>query len=468
VKKLILAHLIYVCIPFFVYGHGGAQNQEEYAESSETTSKLSNFLMGEEAALSTGKRETRRYFELGLLDLNLGLTGMDMEGLFKGSLFDFGGIDTRKMNSFTADVALFGRPLYLKFSLKNAFALDFFTAVESKISVSVPEKTIDALAGLVDKVNNPPAGLDPSGSSFKDALDLYEAMLREYTDSLTGMDAKLSAGAGVFMEIGVGGSKTILEDRLWIRAAPSMFFTLLYMQKSEISLKGYSDPNNNRYGLAGDGRIKMYSAWDLDNDINPFASPGVDITLEARYALWSVLDAGLSISHIPIVPSTLTHSKSLNADKITMTVDADPEKIINDPANVIDFNVPDLGEMYEESGNENKQVMRPVRFDFYTLYKPFKSPVFIVKPNIGATVNGIVEDNMFNWGLELQFNAPLIFSAFIGTGLTEGIWANRAGIALDFRAFEVDIGAAVTAPTFEESFSFKKGLAVAVGFKFGF
>jgi hypothetical protein len=214
--------------------------------------------------------------------------------------------------------------------------------------------------------------------------------------------------------------------------------------------------------------MKLYSAWDLDEDVNPFASPGVDLTLEARYALWSVLDIGLSVSHIPIVPSTLSHSTTIEAEKISMTVDGDLEKIINDPNSAVDFNIPDTDSLLKNSESESEKVIRPVRFDFYALYKPFKSPVLILWPNIGATVNSAAGASLFNWGITVEYNAPIIFSAYIGTGLTEGLWANRLGIALDFRVFEVDLGAALAGADFVGSFSPKNGIMAAVGFKFGF
>jgi hypothetical protein len=52
-------------------------------------------------------------------------------------------------------------------------------------------------------------------------------------------------------------------------------------------------------------------------------------------------------------------------------------------------------------------------------------------------------------------------------GLTEGVYSNRLGIALDFRFFELDLGAALAGTTFTESWS-GDGLAALVGFKFGY
>jgi hypothetical protein len=112
-------------------------------------------------------------------------------------------------------------------------------------------------------------------------------------------------------------------------------------------------------------------------------------------------------------------------------------------------------------------VIRPVRFDFYTLYKPFKSPVLIVKPNIGATVNSTA-GNLFNFGLNIEYNAPRIFSAYIGTGLNEGLWVHHIGIALDLRLFEVDLGAGLAGADLADSFSPQNGMMVRLCFKTGF
>jgi hypothetical protein len=445
-----------------------AETAENDAQS-EKRLKRAAFLKGEGAALSTGQRASRRYFEIGLLDLNLSLAGLDMTKFFTGDILNFGNLDVEQISGFTGDIRLFTNPLYVKIPIKNVFTLDFFTGAQMNVYLNLPKKTIDSLNDIMDIANaerpDIPSMSDPS--DIEAAIKAYQTKLENYVGKLAGIDAGMTAGAGVFIELGAGGSKTFFNDRLWIRAAPSMFFTLLHMKNNDISLKGYSDQTNNKYGLSGSGSMKLYSAWDLDDDVNPFASPGFDLTLEARYALWSVLDLGLNVSHIPIAPSKLTHSKSINAEDISMTVDASPEKIMSDPESAIDFNIPELDSLLEDSESENEKVRRPVRFDFYMMYKPFKSPILVVRPNIGATINSAAGAGLLNWGINIEFNAPVIFSASIGTGLTEGLWANRVGISLDFRVFEVDLAAALAGADFAGSFSPKNGMIAAIGFKVG-
>jgi hypothetical protein len=423
------------------------------------------------ATLRSGKRESRRYFELGLLGLNLNFVGLSIENVLKGSFFDLNGFDPAKMDGFSADIGFFTNPVYLKISVRSVFDLDFFTRADANVNFDLPQKTLTSLTGIMDMANTTPPGFDSSTSPTPENLREYKGMLEEYMNGLQSIDAGMSASASMFMEMGMGISKTMLNDRLYVRAAPSLFFTLLYMKQNAVSLKSYSA--ENEYGLAGEGIMKLYSAWDLDRDINPFASPGLDLTLEACYALLPFLDTGLSVSHIPVMPSTLNHGKSIDASSITMTVktpgtEDELLEVIRNPDSAVNINIPDTEDLLKDSDDENKKVTRPTRFDFFALLKPFKSPLLVVRPNVGFTMNSVIAPMLFNWGVDLQFNAPLIFSVFAGTGLTENIWAQRAGIMLDFRAFEVDIGAALTGKTFMDCFSAQKGLSLGIGLKLGF
>ena len=249
------------------------------------------------ATLRTSKRESRRHFEFGILNINLALLGLDVGNMVKGEFFDFSGFDPAKINDFSADVSIFTNPVYFKVSVKDSFELDFFTAADFRVNFDLPSKTIDTLTGLMDMANTPPPGFDLSnGIPTEEDLNKYKEQLKNYMETLQDIDAGMSANAGMFAEMGLGVSKTFLNDRLYVRAAPSLFFTLMYMEQSTANLK--SNSKENEYGLQGDGVIKLYSAWDLDRDVNPFASPGVDLTLEACYALLPVLDAGISASHI--------------------------------------------------------------------------------------------------------------------------------------------------------------------------
>jgi hypothetical protein len=439
-KKNLLALSILFCLSLFIYG----QDYEDSGSEDAAASRSINFpswMTGEGAALSTGRRESRSRFELGLLDLTFSgvLDGVDLFGGFS--------FDPAKIKALNVDLDILTSPLYVRIPVREVFVLDVFIRADVDVRLNLSEDTINAL---------------------KDIESLVKADTGNPADYITelekvgGIKGGMSAGASAFTELGMGISKTLLGDRLWLRAAPSLYFTLLYMKHSSVTMQGYNE--SKKFGLQAIGSMDLYSAWDLKNGaVNPFASAGLDITLEGCYALWPVLDLGLSVSHIPIIPSTLTHRMTVDVEGLTMFFDTS-----NPVKSALEFHVPDLDGMIEPDDSDNKTVMRPVRFDFYGLVKPFKSPVLIVQPNIGATVNSAFSDTaFFNWGLTLRYHAPRIFSAFIGSGLTEGVWAQRAGIALDFRVFEFGLSAALAGATFAESWS-ANGLIAGVGFKFGF
>jgi hypothetical protein len=471
-----------LAIPFFIYAEddskgagrdsGLYEEQNDAAADKKSPSPRPGWIKSETATLRSGRRESRRYFELGILNLNAGLLGLDIDGVLSGSLFDFGGFDPTQVKEFSADMYLFTKPVYFRVSLKESFDLDFFTGADFSMAFDLPQKTVDSLAGIMDAVNTPPPSYTPGTPLTQNDLTDYNDRLKEYMDALQSIDADMSAGVSMFMELGMGVSKTLLNDRLYLRTAPSLFFALMYMEHSTAGLRGYSDTTNNKYGLQGEGGMTLYSAWDLAKDPNPFASPGFDITLEARYALFSFLDTGFSVSHIPVLPAKLNHGKSIDASDITMTVKAPADtqelgELLKNPDSAVNINVPS-DNLLRDSKNENKTVIRPTSFDFYVLLKPFKSPLLVVRPKVGLTINSVVAPALVNWDLDFQFNAPRIFSVFAGTGLTENVWTQRAGVMLDFHAFEVDVGAALTGKTFAECFSDRKGLSLGIGLKLGF
>ena len=453
-RRILSMNIVFFAISFFVYGQNNEVSGEpilnplynEYVSANDDVSAAEDDQAdpvrteGASATLLTGRRESRRYFELGILNVNLGLLGLDIDNMINGGFFDFNGFDPAKINYFSADIGIFTNPLYFKFSVKDSFDLDFFTGADFRVNFDLPSKTIDTLTSLMDIVNTPPPGFTPSKVPTQDDLDGYISKLNAYMGTVQNIDGGVSASASMFAEMGMGVSKTLLNDRLYVRVAPSLFFTLLYMEQSAANLKGYKSANGNEYGLQGEGSIKLYSAWDLDRDVNPFASPGVDFTLEACYALLPILDTGLSVSRIPIIPSTLTHGKSVDVSEVTMylKVPSSPEDLvglIENPNSAVNINIPEAKDLLKDSDDEEKRVWRPTRFDLYALVKPFRSPLLVIRPNVGVTINSVVAPTLLNWAVDVQFNAPKIFSVFAGTGLTEGTWIQRAGIILDFRVF---------------------------------
>jgi hypothetical protein len=273
-------------------------------------------------------------------------------------------------------------------------------------------------------------------------------------------DSDMQVGLSQFWDIGVGGSKTLLDDRLWVRAAPSLFFTIMYMEQQNVNLE-VGNMENNELGLRGvtDSTVHLYSAYDFfggDGGNNIFASPGLDLSLEARYALLPMLDVGLALSRVPVIPSKLGYRTDIKAD--TMVFDPDGSSV-NFDTGIIAKNKP-------VTTKADNWVMRPTRFEVYGIVKPFRTPRLLVRPNIGGSLNK-ASGNTFNAGVDVQYNTPGIFSAFAGVGQTEGIWSNELGLTLDFNRFELDLGMALAGRSFPESWT-GAGMSAQVALKFGY
>lgn len=414
--------------------------------------------------LSTGGRDSRPLFELGLLDISLtgAVSGMGILDAPK-LLGTSGPINATGLDLLKADIGLFARPVYARFPIEDLFVLDVFTGLEAKVRANMTAETVNALYTVNSLVTVAVAAILNiyDGNYEKAVQDIYDYL----ADGVSNVDGEVTAGGSVFAELGFGGSKTLPGGRLWVRAAPSLFFTILSMKEGTARIKGLNKRPGTDYLLKGDGAVDMYTAWDFGGggSVNPFASPGLDITLESRLAILPELDAGLSVFHIPLVPSLMRHKTVIDATKMDIPISLDG---ITDMIMTGEFPSLSLSGMFVHGMGAHEWVMRPVRFDAYALIKPFRAPLLVVRPSAGASVNTAFAPAMFNASLGVQFNTPGIFSASVGTALTEGVYTQSFGAAFDFGAFAFDLGLGLSGLTFADSWRVK-GMSAAIGFKFG-
>jgi hypothetical protein len=283
---------------------------------------------------------------------------------------------------------------------------------------------------------------------------------------LDGLGGKATLGISAFAEVGVGASMTLLGRKLYVRAAPTVYFPLIYARQGAIKfatdsniddLDTTTNPleimNINAHAI-GEADFAVWTPFSLDNVsvADMFGSPGVDLSIEGRYAIWRILEAGLSVSHIPIAPAKTKYvTKATGELDMTAGINGVEDLAGEDSIKV------------EGSKSELNTIVRPVRFDFFAIVKPFNSLFFYVKPNIGFTLLNIVDSGSPNFGLEVGVNLPIILSASIGTHLTDGMWEHALRMAIDLRVFELDLLAGLSGPAF-----LTNGVTVGVGIKTGF
>jgi hypothetical protein len=97
----------------------------------------------------------------------------------------------------------------------------------------------------------------------------------------------------------------------------------------------------------------------------------------------------------------------------------------------------------------------------------FNRDLLIVRPNIGFTDDLNDKTLFFNAGVEVQSHLlrNMLF-VVLATGYTENIWRHRLNLAVNFRAFELDLGVALRAQDFKHSLQMS-GLEVNVGLRLG-
>jgi len=291
---------------------------------------------------------------------------------------------------------------------------------------------------------------------------------------------KIGGKGGIFSEIGIPISTKYQAAGkiLTIGLKPSLYTPVVYIPSSTgiyYKLTTEEDVDGEKkdgFFLKTYGGLDIYTSTSFNN-INPaeffFGSNGFDISLEGEYCLFPFLDIGASLSQIPIAPATLTNGMRMSLEDFQVSITGDVLFNGGEP-DTPDFDFKDMD--YFTDGD--LQVYRPFRFDFYANYKPLAHTIpdlaklIYIKPNIGFSLNPTKgeEKTYFNAGLEIGLNLKDLFKLYIGSGYKEEIWKQKAGFALNFRVFELDLEASLRSQTFEGCFELQ-GLGVFLGTRWG-
>ena len=147
---------------------------------------------------------------------------------------------------------------------------------------------------------------------------------------------------------------------------------------------------------------------------------------------------------------------------------------IPNPSSITDDNFEGMSDMeldldysFGSSSDDKKTVLRPTRFDFYALVKPFSSKFLIIRPDLGFSVNTLTAGSSatFNWGLLAEVNI-LVFTIDVGTKLFEDVWTQYLTATFNLGFTDIIIGAKLRGPTFGSSWT-GKGFGAFFGTRFG-
>jgi hypothetical protein len=411
-------------------------------ESGEAGKKRGGFFGGLLGYLDNPKVTTRhldrkRIFELRLAnaDISLGNNLVGIGDIFKKQIV----VDLDQMNSRIGDkgailsLGLGVTPVQISVNPTERWGGSLGTSVLGRFDLSLPKELLDLIA--------------------------------EGNEGHAKSSGEIAISASIFYEIGLNihGTLPYFKGKLSFGVDPAFYSPLLYIPRSGIN---YTLDTDDKILLSAGGSFKAYTPINTDSvsigDI--FSTGGIDLSLSAEYALFSRLDLGLSISHIPMLPARMSNGYEISlADteiikKIDDITKLDLDNLITDD---LDFKGDD-----DFTSLPALTVFRPMRFEFYNIYRPFDNDIFSVRPNIGFTVLNASEETYLNMGTRITMDLKRLFVLYLDSGLEEGLWRHKLGFELNLRAFELGLEAGMRSQDYLASWT-ASGLSAKLGIAFG-
>jgi hypothetical protein len=367
-------------------------------------------------------------------------------------------LDLGYANGFLAlgDIFNARRALTFDFSRTTVddFAFHAFADAEAFITVNVKGMSFSLFAGA-----------EASGQAKAENLLLF---FREGNSRLRDFSGSGKTGGGAFLDAGLRASFRVKNFR--ISVAPALFMPLFYMPPPEINYRTRTDGDTGKISLDINAGADLYSAVPLEGgglspgQLKNVSLPlGADLSVELLWLFRPWLDLGAGISHIPVVPATLKYRTGLRADYSWQAEDLFQELSGGT------FSIPGLPQIEQSRSESSFTVLRPLRLDFFALYRPVaETDLFVIRPAIGLsflTAYGYGQV-CFNIALEGQVNILRGFSLKLSTGLDEWVWQHRLALAFNVHAVELRLAASLRGTDFAGSWT-GRGLGLSLGMSFG-
>ena len=309
---------------------------------------------------------------------------------------------------------------------KNLLDFGFFTGADGNVNFNIPKSLFTLIAE---------GNIDPDNRV---------------------LDGMISASGGVFADAGFRVSGQL--GKLRVGAVTSLYTPLIFIPKSGIT---YEFDSTNGIYLDTSGEVSIYSPFLTENGGIGELKFGFDVSAEGEYALFPFLDVGGSISRIPVGPAIM---KDRMLIRLTMEpLDITASELLSGDGVSFNLDSITIDETYD---TKEFYVLRPMRIDAHAKYKPFSNNFLVIRPNIGLSIDFNNEEAYFNAGIGAYLNLVDFFMADISVNYTEAIWTNQLGIALNLRAFELNLKAVLRSSSFANSFK-GQGLGVGVGIRLG-
>ncbi|MCL2042712.1 MAG: hypothetical protein FWG89_01085 [Treponema sp.] len=290
-------------------------------------------------------------------------------------------------------------------------------------------------------------------------------------------DDKFGIGAAVFADIigipfffyipdlNIGNMQV---NNLKVRIRPAVFVPIFHTIPGIVY---------NRSGgeMSIDYDMRIYSIVNMEsitegssNDSNEVAinkSLGFDFSLGFEYPLLSQLDLGVDIVNIPFIGGKLNYYMHLK-DSIYFNISGVTlDDLIDGKISEGAYHAPDSFD--PEYGNETVKLYRPFKTVFYANYRPLNSPLLTLIPSLGFSRIDLYPQKWgFEGGVSTRLDIGNLFITTLGFNYNDRKWKNSLDFSLNFRFFQLDIGASLQSPNFAKSFQ-GAGFGFNAGLKFG-
>ena len=289
-------------------------------------------------------------------------------------------------------------------------------------------------------------------------------------------DEKSDTNAAAFAEVGAGAFFTVQNFKIKIR--PALYYPIAYVKRDDLSYtyRNYPGASETEFMLNYD--LRVFTAFSLaDGDsFKLTANPGFDFHLGVEYPLSEVLGlkeknslldfiVGLDLINVPMIRGTMNNYMHVKG----RIGSEDPIDILN--SGLLDGNNFDMKEFVNIEdivhGKEALKVTRPFKMLAWAEWQPFDTEMITFIPTLGFAVNPLyVNPGSFEGGVKSRLNLANIFLATLGIGYHDRLWVNSLDLALNLRAFQLDIGLSLQSADFAKSWS-GGGFGLGIGLKFG-
>ncbi|MDR0539496.1 MAG: hypothetical protein LBG74_03180 [Spirochaetaceae bacterium] len=356
-------------------------------------------------------------FYLGLLDVfkkntNIHINMNELIGTFSGAY--------PKGINIGAEMEY--QPVYIKMKkpLNRSFGFSLFN-ISSRIDINISDDFINFFAkGNIENHNITPA-IIISGALFTEivSFEWKRQFFRDY----------------------------------YVTLRPSWYIPLFYIPKSEQKLQ-ITAQNNFQAELKGGANVYIPFSFSDGFQITNFG--GIDADLIIERPLFNILDIGLELLHLPLMPSVLSNVGEIGFEGIIV-------KTGGISMENFDFNIPALDQFYH---TKNFWVFRPLTTGLYLLYRPFGSDRWYLRPNFGCVFLTPGEQIYINAGLETSYMFTNFFRLTFFTGLRDGFARNSFEFIFGGKRFGMYLKLDLRSQDYLRSWTLK-GAGISIGYYAG-